>query len=76
MAAGAIDQYGRTSELGKWLTAHARRQSVKGPTPWDRLLAHKDNRGRLLLRRLPYVDGSCVTPTEWKSFNPSHKGAK
>ena len=51
---------------GKWLIASARNETSKEPTPWDRLLAHKDDDGRLLLSGLPYVDGLCVTPSEWK----------
>ena len=27
----------------------------------------------MLLRGLPYVDGFCVTPTEWKALDPSHR---
>ena len=58
--------HARSSELGKWLVASARNETSKEPTPWDRLLAHKDDDGRLLLSGLPYVDGLCVTPSEWK----------
>ena len=48
----------------------------KQPRPWDRLLARKDDDGRLLLSGLPYVNGLRVTPTEWKELNPSHKRPK
>ena len=61
---------------GKWLVASARNETSKEPTLWDRLLAHKDDDGRLLLSGLPYVDGLCVTPTEWEELNPSHKSPK
>ena len=62
--------HARSSELGKWLVATARNESRREPAPWDRLLALKDSRGRLLLRGLPYVDGFCVTSSEWKSWIP------
>ena len=65
--------HARSSELGKWLVASARKEARKGPRPWDRLLALKDSKGRLLLHGLPYVDGFCVTPTEWKALDPSHR---
>ena len=61
---------------GKWLVASARNGARKEPTPWDRLLAHKDSRGRLLLRGLLYVDGCCMTPTQWKELDPSHRSSK
>ena len=48
-------------------------EDVKAPKPWDRLLAHKGEHGRLLLRGLPYVDGFCVTPTVWRRLHPSHE---
>ena len=37
--------HARSSELGKWLVASARNETSKQPTPWDRLLAHKDDDG-------------------------------
>ena len=68
--------HARSSELGKWLVASARNETSKEPTPWDRLLAHKDDDGRLLLSGLPYANGLCVAPTEWEELNPSHKSPK
>ena len=68
--------HARSSELGKWLVASARKEARREPAPWDRLLALKDSRGRLLLRGLPYVDGFCVTPREWTELQPSHRPSR
>ena len=44
------------------------------PTRWYRDIAHKDAKGRLLLQCLPYIDGLCVGPKEWREVHdPSHK---
>ena len=58
--------HARSSEIGQWLTATARGEATKQPTPWHRLLAHKDKVGRLLTSGLPYIDGMCVGPTRWR----------
>ena len=44
------------------------------PTPWDCAIAHKDAKGCLLLKGLPYIDGFCVGAKEWREVhNPSHE---
>ena len=64
--------HARTSKLGKWLLASARNEKVKDPTPWDRAVGCKDERGRLLSQSLPYIDGLCVPPRRWGQLNPDH----
>ena len=68
--------HARSSELGRWLVASARKEARREPAPWHRLLAHKDSRGYLLLRGLPYVDGLCMTSTEWRALHPDHKPSR
>ena len=64
----------RSRDLGRWLIAYARKETDKLPTPWDCAIAHKDAHGRLLLQGLPYIDGLCVGPKEWREvLNPSHQ---
>ena len=64
--------HARTSTLGRWLLASARKLTSKEPTPWDRAVGCKDDQGRLLSQGLPYVDGFCVNPTRWQELNPAH----
>ena len=64
--------HSRTSTLGRWLLASARRTTSNQPAPWDRAVACKDDQGRLLSQGLPYVDGFCVTPTRWQELDPDH----
>ena len=64
--------HARTSALGKWLLASARNETTKDPAPWDRAVGCKDERGHLLLKVLPYIDGFCVTPTRWRELDPDH----
>ena len=64
--------HSRTSALGKWLLASARNEKLKDPTPWDRAVGCKDERGRLLSQGLPYIDGFCVTPTRLGQLNPDN----
>ena len=66
--------HARSRALGRWLIAGARNVDNKRPTPWDAAIAHKDAKGSCLLQGLPYIDGFCVGPREWREVhNPSHQ---
>ena len=64
--------HARTADLARWLTENARDPATKPPTPWNRDVHPKDSTGRLLASGLPYIDGFCLTPTEYRKQNPSY----
>lgn len=68
--------YTRSSKLGKRFTAVARGNVDKTVKAWDRLIAHKDGQGRLLLNGLPYVDGFAVNASTWETIDPSRQAPK
>ena len=64
----------RSYELAKWLTEQARNGNVRDPPRWHYGLHHKDSQGRLLTRGLPFVEGICVTPTQYRTeINREHE---
>ena len=65
--------HARSSNLGRWFTAQARDNRKSLPHPWHCDIALKDERsGGLRIKGLPYIDGFCVGPKEWRILNPSH----
>ena len=65
--------HARSYVLAKWLTEQARNPGVQEPPHWHYALHHKDAKGRLLTRGLPFVEGICVNPTRWGELNPNHQ---
>ena len=62
----------RTKELGKHIMAVARGETVRPLTGWHRDVALKKPDGTLSFR-FPFVDGVCVTPSEWNALNPGRE---
>ena len=65
--------HARSYVLAKWLTEQARNPGAQEPPHWHYALHHKDAKGRLLTRGLPFVEGICVNPTRWRQLDPNHK---
>jgi len=64
--------HARTAPLAQWLTENARGPATKFPARWHHDVRPKDSTGRLLTSGLPYIDGFCLTPSEYKKQNPDH----